>query len=153
MNPFVAVAAVLALALLGCGIGALWRHRDGRARRTDAARADGLVPSGSRGTTATLVQFSTPLCARCPGTARMLAAIAAERPGVSHHEINLEARPELASRFNVLQTPTVLVLDAEQRIRARIGGAPRRGELLAALEALAATPAEPASAEANGVLA
>lgn len=136
MNPLIAAAAVLALVLLAGGLGVSIRRRDGRVRRARGDFANGLVPASLRGEAATLVQFSTPLCARCPGTARMLTAVAAEHEGVSHFEIDLETRPELARRFTVLQTPTVLVLDREQRIRARIGGTPRRGDLIGALDAI-----------------
>ena len=37
--------------------------------------------------------------------------------------------PHVADRFGVLQTPTTLLVDADHRVRARIGGAPRRDAL------------------------
>ncbi|WP_258369083.1 thioredoxin family protein [Curtobacterium sp. MCPF17_046] len=94
------------------------------------------------GTAATLLQFSTPTCARCPATARQLDAVAASRstaPGpdrVRRLEIDLAERPDLARRFDVMQTPTVLLVDGTHTVRARFGGPPRQPELVAALDAV-----------------
>jgi hypothetical protein len=49
-------------------------------------------------------------------------------------EVDITHRPDIASRFNVLQTPTTLVLDNSGAIAARIGGAPRPEAVRTALE-------------------
>jgi hypothetical protein len=61
---------------------------------------------------------------------------ASARDGVVHLDVDLTHRPELARRFNILQTPTTFVLDGAGMIRARIGGAPRPTELASALDEL-----------------
>lgn len=124
MSPPVAAAALAALVLLATAVGLLQRARAGAVRSGAGTVAD-LGPAAPLGPRATLVQFSTPTCALCPGTARLLTALAAEHPGVVHLEIDLARRPELADRFGVLQTPTTLLVDGRRRVRARIGGAPR----------------------------
>jgi thiol-disulfide isomerase/thioredoxin len=131
MSPLVAAATLVALVVVVSGLGLLLRSRAGRLREGSGATvapADlgGSPPLGAR---ATLVQFSTATCAQCPGTARLLRELAADHPGVVHLEVDLGRHPDVADRFGVLQTPTTLLVDARHRIRARIGGAPRRDAL------------------------
>ncbi|MFB7334123.1 thioredoxin family protein [Streptomyces adustus] len=116
-------------------------RRDGRLR--DTAQGDVLrLSSGELGVTlgerATLVQFSTALCATCPGTRRLLAGVADGTPGVRHVEIDAETRLELVRRFEVMRTPTVLVLDRTGRVVRRASGAPTRADVVSAVELAAA---------------
>ena len=126
MNPIAALGLVLALAAGATALGLLWRAGQGRSEPVGAAvitQTD--VASGTAfGRTGTLLQFSTELCARCPGTSRMLAGVAGSRPGVTHIDVDLTHRADLANRFSILQTPTTLVLDETGRVRARVGGVP-----------------------------
>ncbi|PZF47706.1 thioredoxin family protein [Curtobacterium sp. MCLR17_057] len=138
MNVGTAVAVLVGVLALATVLGLLLRHRTGRARPVGTATssrqdADGLALDNDYGAAATLVQFSTPTCARCPATRRLLAAVAGQHEGVRRIEIDLAERPELASRFEVLQTPTVLLLDADRSVHTRFGGPPRPPELAAAL--------------------
>ncbi|MBS1697736.1 MAG: thioredoxin family protein [Actinobacteria bacterium] len=132
------IALVVAAALLAATVlvGVLLRRRDGRAVPVHGDHqvdpADLLRPLGAH---ATLVQFSTEFCARCPQVRRMLGGIAAEHPGVAHAEVDLTARADLAARYKVLSTPTVLVVDPDGRIRSRFTGVPARADLLTALDA------------------
>ena len=82
--------------------------------------ADGL------GEFATLLQFSTELCARCPGVHRTLAAVADAHAGVRHLDVDLTHRPDIAKHFHVMQTPTTLILDKDGAVQTRFGGAPSR---------------------------
>ncbi|MET8450273.1 thioredoxin family protein [Streptomyces sp. NPDC005209] len=112
-------------------------RRDGRLR--DGGRGDALrMSSGELGVAlgerATLVQFSTALCAACPSTRRLLAGVAAEVPGVRHVEIDAEARLDLVRRVEVMRTPTVLVLDRAGRVVRRASGAPTRADVVSAVE-------------------
>ena len=66
-----------------------WQGRQGTVRRVE--RPGALTPAilGSpRGARATFVQFSTPMCAKCPGTAVLLKRVAAEQPHVAWIEID-----------------------------------------------------------------
>jgi len=83
----------------------------------------------SLGEAATLLQFSTEMCARCPGVHRTLSAIADDHDGVRHLDIDLTHRPDIAKHFHVLQTPTTLVLDRDGVVRTRFGGVPSRDVL------------------------
>jgi thiol-disulfide isomerase/thioredoxin len=120
---------VFAATLLG-----LWhRATQGRARTISDARIvsiDGVALGGR----ATLLQFSTEVCAPCKSTARVLDDLAARTEDVAHVDLDVTHRPELASRYRVLQTPTTLILDADGAVRARIGGAVRRDVVVAELD-------------------
>jgi Thiol-disulfide isomerase and thioredoxins len=128
------VALVLAgLVLAATGLGVLHRATQGRARTVADSRTVSIagVALGDR---ATLLQFSTEVCAPCKATARVLDDVAARTPDVAHVDLDVTHRPELASRYRVLQTPTTLILDRDGVVRARIGGAVRRDVVVAELE-------------------
>ncbi|MET0724936.1 MAG: thioredoxin family protein [Leifsonia sp.] len=129
-----ALTVAIALVAATTGIGLWLRSRDGRIT-TSSSGADVVVSpadvdSADRfGEQATLLQFSTEFCARCPQTRTLLGGIADVTPGVRHLDIDLTHRPDIAKRFSVLQTPTTLLLDSRGVVRARIGGAPDRTTL------------------------
>jgi thiol-disulfide isomerase/thioredoxin len=131
------IALLIGVALLAATVvaGLLLRRRDGRAVAVHGDRhvdpADLMRPLGSR---ATLVQFSTEFCARCPQVRRMLGSVADEHAGVVHAEVDLTSRSDLAARYKVLSTPTTLVVDPEGRIRSRFTGVPTRADVLTALD-------------------
>ncbi|MEU6841251.1 thioredoxin family protein [Streptomyces sp. NPDC046716] len=85
------------------------------------------------GERATLVQFSSAFCAPCRATRRVLGDVAGLVPGVSHIEIDAEARLDLVRAVGVVSTPTVLVLDAHGREVRRAAGQPRKADVIAAL--------------------
>jgi len=145
MNPATALIVIVLLVAAATGLGLLWRRRQGRLTAgsgrhngapVTAAELGSVEPLGQH---ATLLQFSTGFCSRCPGTAVLLGNVAAARSGVSHLDVDLTHRADLARRFNILQTPTTLVLDGDGRVRARVGGVPNRAALYAHLDNLAGT--------------
>ncbi|MFJ3640642.1 TlpA family protein disulfide reductase [Streptomyces sp. NPDC090108] len=103
------------------------RERD-EGERLGAAELGGVL-----GERATLVQFSSAFCAPCRATRRVLGEVAAMVPGVSHVEVDAEARLDLVRALGVLKTPTVLVLDADGRVVRRAAGQPRKADVIAAL--------------------
>lgn len=131
VSPLLALAALAVLAAVATALGLLQRARAGRVTQGSGTRVSPAEVGSTEefGERATLVQFSTPTCALCPGTARLLSGIAAANPGVVHLEVDLTRHPEVADRFGVLQTPTTLLVDAGRHVHARIGGAPRSDDL------------------------
>lgn len=128
-----------ALVLAAVAAGVLWRAGDGRRRASAGLQIVASdLPGGALAARATLVQFSTELCARCPQAHRMLAQIASAHDGVEHVDVDLTDRADLAARYRVLQTPTTFVADADGRVLARFNGVPRRGDIEAALAELPA---------------
>lgn len=136
MSPAFALAAALALLGLATALGIVLRVRDGRRRTGGRLRFDPADAGvGALGRHATLVQFSTEMCTRCPQVRRMLSSYVSERDGVHHVEVDLTHRPDLASRYRVLQTPTTFVVDASGAVLARFHGVPQRHSLTDALTA------------------
>jgi thiol-disulfide isomerase/thioredoxin len=139
MNPVAVIAILGGLVAFSAALGLLWKSRTGRVRTTRAGDVSAVnlpeVPLAGR---ATLLQFSTEVCAPCVPTRRVLGQIAESTDGVTHVDFDLTHRPDIAARFNVLQTPTTLILDRAGVIRARIGGAPRQADVRAALESILA---------------
>ena len=136
MNALAIASILVGLVALATVLGLVWKARTGRVREVhgDVVRLP-EVPIEGR---ATLLQFSTEVCAPCVPTRRVLGEIAASTDGVSHVDLDVTHRPDLAAKFNVLQTPTTLILDRTGAIRARIGGAPRQADVRAALEEILA---------------
>lgn len=123
-------AALLLAALLAAtvGVGGVLRWRQGRPHRLDPSEVvePSRLGADALGERATLLQFSTEMCSRCPGVHRTLDAIAGEHTGVLHLDVDLTHRPDIAKHFRVLQTPTTLILDRDGVIQTRFGGTPSR---------------------------
>jgi len=141
-------AWVLVVALvLATAFGVFRAVRDGRFRGTHAIRdvkaaeqesapvsvLDGADLEHELGERATLLQFSSALCAPSRATRRVLADVARVVPGVTHIEVDAEHQLELVRRLGVLRTPTTLILDTHGREVSRAAGAPRKDEVLATL--------------------
>ncbi|MDN4480681.1 TlpA family protein disulfide reductase [Demequina muriae] len=125
------IAALLAIASAGYW---WWQRRQGRVREV---HRDGALSSemlgAKRGYRATFVQFSTPMCAKCPGTARLLTDVAEGHRQVVHLEIDASERLDLARELSIMRTPTTLVLDGDGMVVARMDGPPTREQAEAAL--------------------
>lgn len=139
------VRVLIVLALLAVASLAYWwwSRRQGRVTRVEIPGA--LTPAvlgAPRGYRATFVQFSTPVCAKCPPTRTLLKRVAEEYEGVSHIDIDASERLDLARELDIMRTPTTLVLDTNGVVVARISGAPTEAQ---AREAIDATP--PADSE------
>lgn len=148
MTPQARVALVVAVLALAVALGWWWRSRNGRftpvpaavleaAGRPDPPHADRLsaaeigVPLGAR---ATFVQLSSEVCAPCRRTHAVLSGVAAERHDVSHVDLDVARRLDLVRRFDVMRTPTVLLLDGSGAVVGRMSGAVDRRQAIAALD-------------------
>ncbi|WP_431804197.1 TlpA family protein disulfide reductase [Microbacterium sp. bgisy203] len=131
MNLSDALLLIAALLAATLGTGVLLRWQQNRPRKIDATEVVDPHRLGAQtlGETATLLQFSTEMCSRCPGVHRTLGAIADERDGVVHLDVDLTHRPDIAKHFHVLQTPTTLILDKSGVIQTRFGGTPSRSAI------------------------
>ena len=120
------VIAALLAATVVAGLVLRLRRPRARAVRSDEVVDPARLGADGLGEHATLLQFSTEMCSRCPGVHRVLSSIAEERKGVRHLDVDLTHRPDIARHFHVLQTPTTLLLDRRGQVRTRFGGAPGR---------------------------
>ena len=123
-----AIIVLTALFAVTIGVGGFVRWHQNRPRNVDPGEVVDPQRFGADalGEQATLLQFSTEMCSRCPGVHRMLGSIADERDGVLHLDVDLTHRPDIAKHFHVLQTPTTLILDRHGVVQTRFGGTPSR---------------------------
>ena len=137
MTGFIILTLALAVTL---AFGLYRKRTDGRARPVAAQpqepRLDAEAIGGEFGATATLLQFSSTACAPCRATRVLLSAITADQPDLAHVEVDAETRLDLVEDLDITRTPTVLILDNTGTIRHRIVGAPRRPDLLRALDTI-----------------
>ena len=101
---------------------------DVRALLGEAAGAGEPGPGGL-----VLLLFSRASCPRCSETREVLAAVAAERAGLVHREVDVAARPDLVTALGVRTTPTVVVVGTAGDELLRVAGVPSRADLVAAL--------------------
>lgn len=125
------VVALLALASAGYW---WWQRRQGRVREVHKVGSLSSETLGAkRGFHATFVMFSTPMCATCPGTLRLLTDVAASQRHVAVIDIDASERLDLARELSIMRTPTTLVLDSDGVPVARMDGPPTRDQAQAAL--------------------
>ncbi len=134
MDLLLALGVAAALLAGTTVLGVLMKRREGRAAAAKGERADAAeLDLDTLPARATLLQFSSEFCSRCPGTARALGEIAATDADLAHVELDVATHHDLAARFRVTQTPTVVVLDADGNAVQRFAGAPMRADVTAAL--------------------
>ena len=138
MTPLVIAGLLIALVALATALGFMWKAQNGRVRVGGGQTISAADVTSDLGARATLLQFSSEVCAPCAATHRVLDGVASSSTGVAHLEVDVANRPDLASRFNILQTPTTLVLDDRGIVRARIGGVARPDTVRAELARIAA---------------
>jgi thiol-disulfide isomerase/thioredoxin len=130
----VGVFVLVGTLVLATAAGLVMKARNGRAR---VAATNGLLPADVQALLApagvTLVQLSTTFCAPCRHARVLLSDLAGRTEGLHHTELDLTDRPDLARELSVLRTPTTLAVDDRGAEILRIGGVPKRDELLAAL--------------------
>ena len=149
------VLTALAVAL---GFGSWRLATDGRFRGTHAVRrpagaavdrsVGAASPQESEGTPgaelvsavgarlgerATLLQFSSAFCAPCRATRRVLGEVTEIVEGVAHVEVDAEHHLDATRAFNILRTPTTVVLDASGAEVTRATGAPTKAQVIAAV--------------------
>lgn len=138
MNAVAILGVLIGLVAVATILGLLWRHSTGRVNKVSGASTvisvGELDGDAIAGQDATLLQFSTEVCAPCRSTHEILDDLAAQLDGVAHVDVDVTRRPDLANRFTLLQSPTTFILDGRGTVRARIGGAPRPADVRAELE-------------------
>lgn len=118
--------------------GLIWQARQGRVRAAAGMGPPTLPEQVLRRADAvaavTLLQLTTPICARCPQARALLGELAAATPGVRHTELDLAEYPELAGLLGVRSTPTTLAIGRSGHELFRVVEVPRRDKLLSALQ-------------------
>lgn len=134
MNSDIRLYIVLAVAIVAVAAGVIYKITTGRAKRVASGTQIDLkeLKASKNGQPflafdrkVTFLQFSSEYCTQCPPTARLLGELELADPNVRHLEVDITERLDLARKYNVLQTPTTLVLDRKGFVKSRIGGAPK----------------------------
>jgi len=125
------IILVAAVVLAALAAGLLWRSRTGRSKKVSDGQKIDLAELGATkngqpvtafGERITFLQFSSEFCSQCVQTARVYKDLEQHSEGILHIEVDITNRLDLAKKFNILQTPTTLVLDSSGRVTSRIGG-------------------------------
>ncbi|GAA4797763.1 thioredoxin family protein [Actinomycetospora chlora] len=136
MSVVGAVVLVVVL-VVATAIGLVLQRRAGRVRASTApSTAPGWDLAGvGPGTDdrVLLLQLSSPICTPCDRTREQLTALADEHDGLRHVDVDIAERPEVARALHVMRTPTTVAFDRHGTELLRVGGVPRRADLLAAL--------------------
>ena len=126
------IILVAAFVLAALVAGLVWRSRTGRSKKVSNGQQIDLAELGATkngqpimafGERLTFLQFSSEFCSQCVQTARVYKDLEQHSEGILHIEVDITNRLDLAKKYNILQTPTTLVLDASGRVTSRIGGA------------------------------
>ena len=86
------------------------------------------------GEDATVLQFSSAFCTPCRTTRSTLKSVISHYPKIKHVEIDAESNLDLVRRLDIRQTPTTLFLNSAGKEIARAVGAPKRDQVVSALE-------------------
>ena len=84
----------------------------------------------------TLLLFSSDFCSSCKQTTILLENIEKANEGLLHIDLDIAERLDLAKTFNILTTPTTLILDSKGSVVSRIVGAPKLATIEAEIERL-----------------
>ena len=133
------------LVLLASLVGVLLVAKSGLARKVSngeqvdlsdlRATKDGK-PVTKLGEKLTLLQFSSDFCSSCKQTSVLLENIEKAQEGLLHIDLDLAERLDLAKTFNILTTPTTLILNSNGGVVSRIVGAPKLATIEAEIERL-----------------
>ncbi|HEX4700649.1 MAG TPA: thioredoxin family protein [Pseudonocardiaceae bacterium] len=116
----------------------LLQAREGRIRPSAAAPPSDGLPEPVRAALAaapsvTLLQVSTTFCAPCRHARTVLRHLADGTDGLTHVELDVTDRPEIATSLGVLRTPTTVAFTSDGTELLRVGGVPRGDTLIEAL--------------------
>jgi thiol-disulfide isomerase/thioredoxin len=130
--------ALIGLVLLATIFGVLLISKSGKARRINNGEQIDLSeiratkngkPATKLGKEITLLQFSSNFCSSCKQTSVLLETVEKSREGLLHIDLDITNRLDLAKRYGILQTPTILVLNSRGVVISRIVGAPKQSTI------------------------
>jgi thiol-disulfide isomerase/thioredoxin len=132
MDLYLQFGIVLVLVAVATAAGLIWKARTGTAKKIHSGEVINLAeiratkdgkPVTEFGERVTFLQFSSEFCSQCAQTARLFHELETQHSDILHVEVDITDRLDLANKFNILQTPTTLVLDKNGVVTSRIGGA------------------------------
>ena len=128
---------VVALVLLVATAYGIWDKRRSGTVKIEKNSQNLIAPHeiGSElGESATVLQFSSVFCTPCRTTRSTLKSVISHYPKIKHIEVDAESNLELVRRLDIRQTPTTLFLNSAGKEVARAVGAPKRDQVVSALD-------------------
>jgi len=129
--------ALVALVLTFATAYGIWdKRRSGRVTvKEDLRHSVSASEIGSElGESATVLQFSSAFCTPCRATRSTLSSVVSHYPKIKHVEVDAESNLDLVRRLDIRQTPTTIFLNSAGKEIARAVGAPKRDQVVNALE-------------------
>ncbi len=139
------ILVLVGLVLLASIVGLWLSSKSGKARQINNGEQIQLSNLGATkngkpvvklGEKVTLLQFSSDFCSSCKQTSVLLENIEKANEGLLHIDLDIAERLDLAKTFNILTTPTTLILDSKGSVVSRIVGAPKLATIEAEIEKL-----------------
>ena len=127
---------LLILLALATGIGMRLKATQGRFKQKKGLQISSSEIGTSLGERATVVQFSTSFCSSCRAAKVLISDVVSKRSDVKYVEIDAESNLELVRRLDIRSTPTTLFLNKKGFEIARAVGAPKRDQIIAAINRL-----------------
>ena len=127
---------LLILLALATGIGFRLRATQGRIKQKKGLQISSSEIGTSLGQRATVVQFSTSFCSSCRAAKVLISDEGSKQSDIKYVEIDAESNLELVRRLDIRSTPTTLFLDKKGFEIARAVGAPKRDQIIAAINRL-----------------
>ena len=117
-------------------IGQSFRYYKGKVRYKKRTRYSAKELNQELGSRATIVQFSTTFCSECRSAKAMVKDVVKELSDIAYIELDAESNLDLVRRVDIRSTPTTIFLDKNGYEIARVKGAPKRDQLIKAIQAL-----------------
>ena len=122
--------------ILSFFVGQLVKHYKGKVRHKKRTRYSTKELNQELGSRATIVQFSTTFCSECRSAKAIVKDAVKELSDISYIELDAESNLDLVRRVDIRSTPTTIFLDKNGYEIARAKGAPKRDQLIKAIQAL-----------------
>ena len=131
-NSLLLCVFILALTVFGV----IRKLNRGRLVKKKRLKLSEIELGSAYGPRATIVQFSTTFCSECRSAKAIVKGVVKELPDISYIELDAESNLDLVRRVDIRSTPTTIFLDKNGYEIARAKGAPKRDQLIKAIQAL-----------------
>ena len=87
---------------------------------------DNFAETVEGSSTAFVLDFWAPWCGPCRMMEPVLKELAAEYSGITVGKLNVDENPAVATRFDILSIPTLLVFSGGQVVKKLVGAMPKK---------------------------